>query len=293
MLTYPHGKKLLSAAFLTFSIVFTGCSCQNILDSESLSNRKQLQEYQAYDYEDTTSAGFSYMESTDANLRELEETYHLASIAGDGDELSRILNLMLWVNNNIRHSGSAENPYPPNALHIIETCKRENRAVNCRMMATVLSEMYLSLGYKSRIVTCEPYEHEFTDCHVVTVVYSMQLGKWVMMDPSFAGYFQDKDGVLLDLSEMRENMVNNEEMIVSDHLNHNHATYTGKTYRNYMLKNVFRFSSPQRSEFNYEARDFNERRYIELLPVDYESMQPQSVFIRNPDVFWANPLSGG
>ena len=63
---------------------------------------------------------------------------------------------MHWVHNAVRHDGSSRNPTSRNAIDLIEVCRKENRGINCRMMAQVLNECYLAMGFKSRFVTCMP-----------------------------------------------------------------------------------------------------------------------------------------
>jgi hypothetical protein len=270
-------------------ILFLCLSCEKI-DDDLKKYTDLLVEYSEYDYAEINDIEFTYMDSSDEDLRALREEYDLETIAGDGDELSRIMSLMFWVNENLEHDGSSENPYPPNAFNIIETCRTEDRGVNCRMLAIVLNDFYLSMGFKSRFVTCKPYEYDFNDCHVINIVYSIQFDKWIMMDPSFAGYFKDENDTFLDLFEVREKLINDDELVFSEHLNHNGNRYTEQTYRTYLSKNLFRFASSIESAFNYEAQAFNNRTYIELIPLDYSSPgQERYTYTRNPDIFWAEP----
>jgi hypothetical protein len=249
----------------------------------------KLKEYPLYNNAETVNYVFSYMDSSNVNLKNLKHKYKLDSIAGSGDELSRIFNLMLWVNNNLRHDGNSQNPYPMNADNIIETCRNGNKAVNCRMLATVLNEIYLATGFKSRFVTCKPYEHEFSDCHVVTIVYSNSQKKWIMMDPSFAGFFKDGNNVYLNLMEVRERLINNETLMISDYLNHNRGKYTKQYYKTYMAKNLFRFECGVKSEYNYESQPANYKKYIELVPLNYETDNSNNLFTRNSNAFWNVP----
>ena len=176
--------------FIIIGVIILLFSCERT-DNNFQEYKDLLVEYSEYDFDEISDIEFAYMDSSDADLRDLREDYDLETIAGDGDELDKLMNLMLWVNENLEHDGSSENPYPPNAANIIETCWNEDRRVNCRMLAIVLNDFYLSMGFKSRFVTCKPHERDFNDCHVINIVYSTQLDKWIMMDPSFAGYFQD------------------------------------------------------------------------------------------------------
>ena len=54
---------------------------------------------------------------------------------------------MHWVHNAVRHDGSSRNPTSRNAIDLIEVCRKENRGINCRMMAQVLNECYLAMGF--------------------------------------------------------------------------------------------------------------------------------------------------
>lgn len=284
-----EGKNTMKKLILIVIFIFFCISCEKIGD-DLKRYTDLLVEYSEYDYEEINDIEFTYMDSSDADLRTLREEYNLDAIAGDGDELSRIMNLMFWVNENLEHDGSSENPYPPNAANIIETCMDEDRGVNCRMLATVLNDFYLSMGFKSRFVTCEPYEYDFDDCHVINIVYSTQFDKWIMIDPSFAGYFTDENDNFLDLFEVREKLINDDILVFSSHLNHNGGRYTEQTYRTYLSKNLFRFACPVESSFNYEALNYNDREYIELIPLNYSSPgQNRFTYTRNPDIFWAEP----
>lgn len=78
---------------------------------------------------------FRYADPNDRDLVRVREYFNLDSIAGSGDELSKIRNLMHWVHNAVRHDGGSYNPDSRNAIDLIEVCRKENRGINCRMMA--------------------------------------------------------------------------------------------------------------------------------------------------------------
>ena len=137
---------------------------------------------------------FEYQSAENPNLKKIRQDLKLDSIAGKGSELSQIFNLLHWVHNLVKHDGSSNNPTLKNAIELINVCKVENRGVNCRMLATILNECYLSLGIKSRYITCMPKETNFDDCHVINMVYSNELKKWIWIDPTFDSY------VIVDIS---------------------------------------------------------------------------------------------
>lgn len=89
------------------------------------------------------------------------------------------------------------------------------------MMATILNECYLSLGFKSRYITCMPKETEFDDCHVINMVYSNDLKRWIWVDPTFDVYVMDEKGELLGLKEVRERLTNGKMLILNPEANWN------------------------------------------------------------------------
>lgn len=146
---------------------------------------------------------FRYQSKDDADLVRFRTAYKLGEVAGSGDAQSMLLNLMRWVHREVRHDGNSESPLAKDALSLLDLCRKEGRGLNCRMMATILNEACLSLGFKSRILTCLPLDEKDPDCHVITVVWSGELRKWLYLDPTFEAYFTDPNGVLLSVEEVR------------------------------------------------------------------------------------------
>ena len=258
-----------------------------------------------YDYNDERYIPeFTYQTSSDENLVKLKNEYNLDSIAGQGNEISKIINLMYWVHNVVRHDGNSYNPSSRNAIDLINICRIEDRGVNCRMMATILNECYLAIGMKSRFVTCMPKETEFSDCHVINMVYSNDLQKWVWMDPTFCAYIMDEKGELLGLSEVRERLISGKTLILNPDANWNREmSQTKEEYlESYMAKNLYRMETPLVSQYNTETyQEGMERTYVELLPLDGIVQEPQRaedksdnrtrIYYKtnNPDLFWAKP----
>lgn len=215
---------------------------------------------------------FEYSIADDSNLVKLREKYHLERVAGDGSEISRIINLMKWVHATIRHDGNSTNPDPRNALHILQVCADSGRGVNCRMMATVLNEAYLAVGLKSRHLTCLPQDKEDQDCHVIVMVWSDSLSKWLYMDPTFQAYFMDRDSVILSPHEVREAFIGGDSLILNSDLDHNGEPHDPLQYKSYMAKNLFRFMAPLKSEFGYESLE-GDVDWVYLDPAGYDSSQ--------------------
>jgi len=228
-----------------------------------------LREYENFD--NSSIAGFpdfKYSPPDDSGLVELNHKYNLDSIAGGGSDVEKAMNLMYWTHGIVRHDGSSYNPNPRNALHIIQVCSDSGRGVNCRMMATIMNEACLSVGLKVRHLTCMPYDTADTDCHVVDMIWSDSLGKWVMLDPTFRAYFENADGELLGPMEVREAYINGDSLVLNKDIDWNGQGYDAVKYRGYMAKNLFRFLTPIESSFGYES-DPGDVGWVYLYPLGY------------------------
>ena len=266
-----------------------------------------LRKAENYNYSDNRFIPkFAYQSQDNPNLKKIRSDLKLDSIAGSGIELSQIFNLMHWAHNIVKHDGSSNNPTLKNAIDLIKTCKAENRGVNCRMMATILNECYLSMGIKSRYITCMPRETEFDDCHVINIVYSKDLNKWIWIDPTFDAYVMDDKGNLLGIQDVRERLIKGQAVILNADANWNRTALQTKEHylEYYMAKNLYRLETPLVSEYNTETCEKGkEVIYVELLPLDGIVQTPQKKeetddktgvkFINyktnNPDIFWIKP----
>lgn len=237
---------------------------------------------------------FTYMDANDSNLVRIRNYFNLDSIAGTGDEISKIKNLLTWVHNVVRHDGSSMNPKEKNAIAMVEVCKKENRGINCRMMAQLLNECYLAMGFKSRFVTCMP-QKMINDCHVINSVYSKTLNKWLWMDPTFNAYVTDEKGNLLGIAEVRERLRNDQPLVLNEDANWNNQSKQTKLYYldYYMAKNLYYVVCPLRSEFNaetnYDGKVWSD--YVALVPEGFlpEKENREAFNISDNDYFWQSP----
>lgn len=169
-----------------------------------------------------------------------------------------------------------ENPEVKNAMNMITVCKNENRGMNCRGLAIALNECYLALGFKSRFITCLPKDTTDRECHVINMIYSNILNKWLWIDPTSDAYVMDEKGELLSIEEVRERIISGKTLIVNPDANRNHKiSDTKEEYLyNYMAKNLYRFQCPVISEHDIETKEQEKKiSYIELLPLN-NSKQP-------------------
>ena len=290
-----------------FVILLNGKDSANTRIVWEQSKLEILKKAESYNYSDKRFIPkFTYQSQDNPNMVKTRKDLKLDSIAGDGSELAQIFNLLHWVHNIVIHDGGSDNPTSKNAIDLINTCQLESRGVNCRMMATILNECYLSMGIKSRYITCMPRETEFDDCHVINMVYSTDLNKWIWIDPTFDAYVMDDNGNLLAIQEVRERLIRGQALVLNADANWNRATLQNKEHylEYYMAKNLYRLTTPLVSEYNTETWEKGkEVTYVELLPLDGIEQTPQkkeemntktgTKFINyktnNPDVFWAKP----
>lgn len=251
---------------------------------------------------------FKYQASDNEHLTALRKAFNLDSIAGTGNEASKIINLLHWIHNLVPHDGNHDNPEIKNAMSMIAICKNEHRGLNCRGLATVLNECYLSLGIPSRFITCLPKDSLGidNDCHVINMVYARSLKKWLWIDPTNDAYVMNEKGELLSIEEVRERIINGKPLIINPDANWNHRSSTLKEdyLYNYMAKNLYKLECPVSSEYDIETRAQGKQiTYVQLLPLEYFKQKPDKVestnknngttFIyyktNNPTLFWQAP----
>jgi len=275
------------------------------------SNLEILKRAYKYNFDDKRQIPvFTYQSFQDSNLVALRKAFNLDSIAGLGNETSKILNLLHWVHNTVSHDGQHESGIKNiNAYAIVNAARSKHVGVSCGELATTLNDCYLSMGWASRKIYCFPKDSlkNDYDSHVINVVYLISKNKWIWVDPTNDAYIMDEKGELLSIEDVRERLISNKPLIVNPDANWNRKTSTSRDYYLdiYMAKNLYRFYCPLNSEYNYETWGRNKRvTYIHLLPLDYHVKEPfktddyfnpdvkttfNNYYIYNPDIFWQTP----
>jgi hypothetical protein len=237
---------------------------------------------------------FDYENTSNDRLQNVRRFFNLDSIAGQGDEISRIIKIMTWVHNNIKHDGGNFALCEFDAIDFYHYHKSTGKGINCRALAITLNECYLSMGFKSRFITCLPKDEKDGDCHVINIVYSKKLNKWLWMDPTFNAYIKDGDGNLLSIEEVRDYLINDKPLKLNKDANRNNHTKQSKEeyLYSYMAKNLYWFQCPINSYFNIESRYRNSNtKYISLRPNGYQRSDTRAneVIINDPRYFWKLP----
>ena len=257
-----------------------------------------LQSTNGYQKENNDSLPkFNYQPANHYNLREVRNFFNLDSIAGNGDEISKILNILKWTHDNIRHDGENWALAEFDAIDLYNYHRSTGKGINCRHLSIALNEMYLSMGIPSRYVTCMPKNPNDPDCHVINSVWSSQLQKWIWVDPTFNAYVKDENGNLLSIAEVRERLISNKPLFLNEDANRNNETkQTKEVYlESYMAKNLYWIQCVDYSRFNPESRYRSiDNKYISLLPLGFEIDLPRGIInpkyvTHDPDYFWQKP----
>lgn len=253
-----------------------------------------LKESPAYAVDTIKKPQFTYVLPTDSLLTETRLHFNLDSIAGSGDDVSRIKNLLYWVHNNIRHDGSNGFPEGPrNLKNIYYSALRDSCGYNCRALAISLTEALLAEGIPSRYLTCESKRWDSDgDCHVICIAWSESLDKWIWVDPTFAAYVTDENGLLLHPGEVRYRLQHDLPLILNSDANwNNQSAETKEDYLdNYMAKNLYIISANLLNQSEPEGKSDHMQGYIGALVPQESNYKNAHYITTDPDWFWQRPM---
>lgn len=214
---------------------------------------------------------FSY-DNDNPKFTQLRSVYPIDTIAGDGGDFSKAVNLLYWLSNHMYYKGNFDGTIEHNALDLLNYAydKGESCGINCVALATILSECLLAIGLKARrvfLMPCSPYDGDF---HAVTHVYIREMNKWVMFDPTFNTYFSNEQGEYLNLLELRSYLANQKLVFYN-------SEAKDKENIEYFAKNLFSFQMFENSTFG-EGNAIGEgsnpgNRLIILSPQGYDLKQ--------------------
>lgn len=252
---------------------------------------KESAPYAAYTGSDDLTV--RYTAPSDSLLTRTREYFNLDSIAGSGDDISRIKNLLYWVHDLVRHDGSSSWPDCSfNLVDLYNVCRDGSRGLNCRFMAIMLTEALLAEGIPARYLTCQSKEYDTdSDCHVIAIAWSESLGKWVWVDPTFAAYVTDENGLMLHPGEVRYRLQNDLPLVLNEDANWNHQqSQTKEGYlENYMAKNLYVISTNMLQQSEPEGKTSHLKgKVCALVPEGFDYNNAHYV-ISDDNIFWAVP----
>lgn len=247
----------------------------------------------AYAADTVKKPQFTYVLPSDPLLSETRRHFNLDSIAGNGNDISRIKNLLYWVHNNIPHDGSNCFPNGPRTLkNFYYSSRRDNCGYNCRALAISLTEALLAEGIPARYITCESKKWDTDgDCHVICVAWSESLDKWIWIDPTFAAFVTDEKGVLLHPGEVRYRLQHDLPLILNPDANwNNQYIQTKEEYLDYyMAKNLYIMSANLLNQSQPEGRsDLMQGSFAALVPLGSNYTNAQYI-TTDSDWFWQAP----
>ncbi|MDR2193570.1 MAG: transglutaminase-like domain-containing protein [Treponema sp.] len=195
------------------------------------------------------------------NFSVLKNKYGLDAIAGNGDDLSKSLNILFWVCNHVRHKGNYDNHVPMNALDLLEYSydKGTEQGLNCLNLSYIVTECLLSIGIPARTIGIYPFSPYDADNHVITHAYIESLDTWIMLDPTWCSYIKDADGRILNILEIRTAIADGRELFLNEEFAYNGEKLSTNServqfYKWYMAKNLFYFDTNEVSGFGREDR---------------------------------------
>lgn len=189
---------------------------------------------------------------TDKEIKEIEyhydkrfenviSKYHLIDVAGNGTDSEKIIRMVEWMTQHCFHDGAFNNCIEPCAEKLLEFSfdQGKEHGMNCLSLSTALTECLLGLGIRARtmfIIPMSPYD---LDNHVVCEAYARDLGKWIMVDPTYGGYITDENGTILNLMEMRNRLSERQKLYYSENYNYNGESIDHEWLTIYYAKDLF------------------------------------------------------
>lgn len=229
------------------------------------------------------------------NLTRLREEFDYPAQIVPGKEFRSLVGLMTWVFDHLIGDGMCIPPRVLNAKAILKGTKDQGIKSNCFMHAVVSNEIYLSMGFPSRMVRCMPIDLEYSDCHCVTEVYSQEYGKWVVLDAANRAYYLGEEMVPLNLFEIRETLMVQKLLYVPMM-----PRSQSKALLQYLLKNLVRFETDQISRYDaenwtgeriilhFQSKNFPISDKVAEFPEQNRSIR--HLHTSNPNLFWAKPV---
>ena len=250
-------------------IVLMAIICSSTAKGQEKDYVTLLQQTPPYDtLQQQSYPAFTYQPASDPQLVALRKTYKLDMVAGKGSDVERAIRLLDWFHQQVPHEDVRNIPVLT-AQSIIEHQQKTKGGQGCYPLAIGMNEIFLAMGFKSRVVICfSGLYPEPQGGHVINSVYIDSLQKWVYMDPQENAYIKDEEGRMLSIAEVRQRIINKEPLILNTTANyHNVPTNKEEYLYQFMAQHLYRMICPLNSAYNTQTRSDNRLlQYVELLP---------------------------
>ena len=149
--------------------------------------------------------------------RKLVKKYKIPELKNRKTVFSKALAIMYWLTQNTYYSGAQMTVLPDDSLKILDFAfqKGFDYAINCRYKAILLTDLLIAHGIMAYPIALEDEKH--WGSHFVVHVFCSDENKWVVLDPSFNCYFQDKSNIVLNIFELRNLRLKSQILKVADY----------------------------------------------------------------------------
>ena len=187
---------------------------------------------------------------------------------------------MTWVNKFSADYGMATNMPTHRSAFFLLNEKTENKILlNCRCCAIILNDIFLSLGIKSKFITCrakDPYDPE---CHVTNNVYIPELNKWILIDSAIQAIIMNIKGEFLGVQELRKYIKEEEQIVFMKNLKVKNLPLNNSRFEKYLAKNLYCFSAY--SSFHpYCDNELNNKLRYMLIPT-HDNLYKNAILSEN------------
>ena len=136
------------------------------------------------------------------------------------------------MNSTFKHNGNTPLPSKLNADTL--TIIGQKSGIHCGGLAIILNTLYLSMGFKSRFITCLNNDSTFNDPHTLTIVFSKKYKKWILTDPTYCAYLIGDQGVPLNLEDIRFRLINGLSIRLNDNFHLNSVSTNASSQDDYL-----------------------------------------------------------
>lgn len=145
----------------------------------------------------------------------LTEKYKIPGVMNEHSVFKKALLIMNWLTQKTYYSGAQLTALPDNSLEILDFSyeKGFEYAINCRDKAIVLTDLLIAYGIMAYPILLEDENH--WGCHFVVHIFCSDENKWVVLDPSFNCFLQDKTNKALNIFELRDLRIKGDDLYLN------------------------------------------------------------------------------
>lgn len=176
---------------------------------------------QAGAYPAGPDGGWRYVFARRPEHDQLQATYHLHDLAGQGGAFTRALRVMDWFCKHTWYNGMSV--WSSWRFRLFGSRREESaalmryvydgpfsRSINCRHKAFILADLLRAVGLYAFPVAMLNYSYGSDEtpvtsapCHLTVQLWLPEESRWVMLDPSFNSYITDGNGRVLGLTDIQ------------------------------------------------------------------------------------------